>query len=336
MRLIFDLLNGVGLLHCNVTNSQVYTDVPRNLPEFLVPSSKAHLIAANSALEHGLNMERAESPEPASAQGLKDDFDWYMSPTDRSSYDSIHSANSDRRGGVKFNALTELYSTLDVPERDVETAWNLVNPKNADSIGKDQTLTFLHILNQRHKGSRVPKSIPPSLRATFQKSEINYDTSKARAKTEDNLPATPKKAAFAGEYLSKLGIGKRDGGAYSRPGTDFTSTKDEDWEEVRLKRQLADLESQIAEAENQVQQRKIGKTGDGQSKIVLVRNELEQLLQCKERQLHSLENTSDDTSSGLQSIRKDIEMFQSQIDTLASYLEDRQHKLAELESIERA
>jgi Cytoskeletal-regulatory complex EF hand len=48
MRLIFDVINGV------------YPSVPKTLPDFLVPSSKAHLVAANQAITSGLKFERPD------------------------------------------------------------------------------------------------------------------------------------------------------------------------------------------------------------------------------------------------------------------------------------
>lgn len=63
MRLIFDLMNGV------------ISSVPATLPDHLIPSSKQHLIAANAALQNGLDFERPEYDEVDESVNLKSDFD---------------------------------------------------------------------------------------------------------------------------------------------------------------------------------------------------------------------------------------------------------------------
>ena len=67
---------------------------------FLIPSSKSHLVAAREGLSHGNNLERADSPE-FEDEGLKDGFDWYMSPADKNKYERIYSASSDRHGLIQ-------------------------------------------------------------------------------------------------------------------------------------------------------------------------------------------------------------------------------------------
>lgn len=313
MRLIFDLMNGV------------YINVPHVLPDFLVPGSKQHLITANSALETGLDIERPDYEDDETQQGLKDNFDWYMSPENKRSYESIYSANADRRGGVKFDRLTELYSTLSVPDREIQNAWTLVNPKMAEAIGKDQTLVFLHILNQRHQGSRVPRNIPATLRATFQKSEISYSTSKY---DKDGNPrgTASKSTEFGGDYLNKLGVGSR--GAPKAAADYSDDIKDSDWDTVRLKRELADLEAQIAAAEKTSNAPVASEQGN-----VLVRRELEQLLQFKTAELDRLDKSNgSDGTGGFKSIQADIDMFKQQVDSLSEYLTERQQVLASLEA----
>lgn len=314
MRLVFDIMNGV------------YVNVPPVLPDFLIPGSKQHLITASSALERGLDMERPEydAQDDPSEAGLKDNFEWYMSPSDKSSYESIYSANADRRGGVKFDRLTELYQTLSIPESEIQKAWTLVNPKLADAIGKDQILAFLHILNQRSQGLRIPRNVPVSLRATFEKSEISYDTSKYDKQGKPR--ASTEQKGFGTGYMNKLGIGSRNGGRVEADNT--SSIKDEDWETVRLKRELADIESQIAAAEKT--QKKDASTD---STSLLVRKELEQLLRFKTGELERLDKASGSSNSGgLKDIQADIDMFQQQVESLSTYLQDRQKTLRELEA----
>lgn len=114
------------------------------------------------------------------------------------------------------SALEGLYDSINVPDTDIRSAWNLVNPSGSSSIGKDQALVFLHILNNRHEGYRIPRTVPASLRATFEKNQINYDLDKVKdtgrslgSGRRDMNTISGKKEAFGESYLTRLGVGGR-------------------------------------------------------------------------------------------------------------------------------
>src|SRR5271154_7094664 len=153
-------------------------------------------------------------------QGLSNDFDWYISPTNHRNYDRIYAANHNRHGQISLSSLSDFYSTIDVPDTDIRRAWNLVNPRHGEYINKDATLHFLHILHNRHQGVRVPRSIPASLRATLNQGDIDYDVSRAKIGrgNEEDVPVrssrrgddwsattSSKKDDFAAGYLARLG-----------------------------------------------------------------------------------------------------------------------------------
>ncbi|KAK9477896.1 actin cytoskeleton-regulatory complex protein END3-domain-containing protein [Lipomyces japonicus] len=329
MRLIFDIINGRQ------------SSVPSSIPEWLIPSSKSHLITANTAISTPLDLDNDDDDFDDSTSRLSNDFDWYISPSDKSNYEAIYNANADRRGNVSFAALAELYSTLNIPETDVRSAWNLINPRAEHSIGKDQTLAFLHILNNRTKNVRVPKKVPASLRATFDKSStIDYDISKPAA-TYDSSTPSGRKSAFADSYLDRLGISSFGKPKYSTSGTDFSATKDTDWEEVRLRRQLTELESQLENAQAAADRRKQQvKEQASDSKIALVRSQLEQLYDYKRRQLRRLRagEAPDGSSSDIDIVgmKKEIELLKQQVDVFEDYCNRKQNELNQLYSeIER-
>ena len=102
---------------------------------------------------------------------------------------------------------------------------------------------------------------------------------------------------------------------------------------MRLKKQLAELESKIEKAESQTLRRRAnsqyGDRQNEQSRPGLIRRELEQLLDYKRRQLHDLEDGKGHGGAGakLQEVTAEIETVREQVDGLEKHLRTRQDLL---------
>lgn len=227
--------------------------------------------------------------------------------------------------------MNDLYESLEVPDTDVRSAWNLINPSAGQTINKDACLAFLHILNNRHEGFRIPRTVPASLRSSFERNQIDYQLDNQRtgansrwATKADDSTTTGRKAKFGDQYLTRLG---RSG--FKTAGTDFSTEKTEDWEEVRLKRQLQDLDDKIKKVEEIAERRQGGKRD---SKPALVKKELDQLLDYKRRELRGLEEGTGKSAigGGLKSVSDDLQTVREQVEGLETHLRSRQQALEQI------
>lgn len=253
-----------------------------------------------------------------------------MTPSDKSKYESIYNANKSPHGALSFSSLEPLYSSLDVPDTDIRSAWNLVNPRQQEGVGKHAALAFLHILNQRHEGFRIPRTIPSSLRASFEEKSIDYNIDRVRSPHADPTTSTGRKAKFGETYLSRLGAGGER--RYAPSGTDFSKTNiSEDWEEVRLKRQLQELEDKIESVEAQQKSRRGrgGRRREDESKPALVKRELESLLEYKRKELRELESGEGKVKvgQGLKGVEGEIGSIRELVEGLESHLRERERVL---------
>ena len=95
MRIIFDCINGE------------YADVPAAVPDWLVPEGKAHLVQATKALTGKQTaFQTVDDDDDEESSGLKDGFDWYMSPQDKATYEQVYQENRDMRGEVSCMPTT--------------------------------------------------------------------------------------------------------------------------------------------------------------------------------------------------------------------------------------
>ncbi|EMR10830.1 hypothetical protein PNEG_00976 [Pneumocystis murina B123] len=303
MRLIFDVIN------------KVYLEVPSRLPDFLIPTSKAHLIVAQEAIyENEQNAHLMQKTNKTKI--LSDNFDWYIQPSDKQNYEAIYSSNADLYGNISFNTLRNFYAILDISEEELRNAWKLVNPKMKETIEKDQAFYFLHILNQRNKGIRVPSVVPANLRATFEKNPVDYNINEVSSYKNDH-----KNAIFPQSSKHTSPVKKYD----SSKEMHATYVEDSNMDGIRQKRQEIHYQGK--------KYRSDGSDEHISHNIILA--ELEQMLEFKKNELKLLKEGNIKSVTGmndLESVQSDVLVMKQQIDNLGSYLIKKTDELQKLRS----
>lgn len=65
-----------------------------------MPESKSHLVQAQWAVTGKQEQFEQVDDDDSESAGLKDGFEWYMSPQDRAKYEQIYQENRDMRGEI--------------------------------------------------------------------------------------------------------------------------------------------------------------------------------------------------------------------------------------------
>lgn len=168
MRLIFDMVNK------NIES------VPDELPDWLIPGSKAKLVKERKKIKQE---ENADIPK---AEPVK--VDWYISPEDMKQYEQIlASCGTSTDGTVTFSALSVVLKNkfFNIGSRDMEKTWKLVNPKNMAGIDKDPALYFIHALRQCNDvGAVIPSELPRALAEVCNKQRVQYDMKSEQAQVK--------------------------------------------------------------------------------------------------------------------------------------------------------
>lgn len=346
MRLLFDMVN------------KSIDKIPDQLPEWLIPGSKVDLLKKKLKEQKKENISQPEEygerenpsvskaeetktddtpfgddnveeyspvieepkapvviPEPKFEEEVKPPVEWYMSPTEKSLYEAVYSTsklNLDKT--ITFESIYEalkskiLITNLNnITELDISKVWHLLNPSNLPQINKDPALYLIHVIKQiNDKNCELPTSIPRSLAQTFQQNEIDSDLSSSN----NNIHRTK-------IYSTPVTKSKN-----MTEGTDFSSIEGKDWEKIRLKQELEQLDKEYEKVSNETE--KILKP----SHLNIVREQFQQLLNYRQNLLINGKTTSADLSS----FKDDLEIVEEQVTNLEGYLQQRTQVLREIQS----
>ncbi|CAG8653502.1 10956_t:CDS:2 [Cetraspora pellucida] len=237
------------------------------------------------------------------AAPLSDDFDWYMPPADKFNYENEYKKQTGPHGYVRFADFDELYQRLGIPREECIAAWGLIDVNFEQRVGKDQCLVFLHILNQRSKGKRIPDSLPSALKTSLIRGKLNYNY---------NETADP-------SWKSKLS----DSGSVKSSGySSETQSSSLKWEEDRLQKELDDLNERIQKAEETaLSSYTSALQSSGGSGVVAEFKQLYEYKQKKHAELAEKDQTNRTLEEYVRKERNNVRELQDNIQSLKSQVQ---------------
>ncbi|KAI8976979.1 actin cytoskeleton-regulatory complex protein END3-domain-containing protein [Pilobolus umbonatus] len=258
-------------------------------------------------------------------QQAEPEFSWDMTPDEMTSYQNIYAKYANDTGKVKFGRMDDFYTTLGLPRTDLTNAWTLVDVNHTNALTQDQCLMFYHILNQRSRGARIPKSLPPDLHAAFA-GEYAADFGErpgagtgARKGTSTSMSASAK---IADGYVSRLSTATT---SLTAKGSSAGNKYDE---EELLKRELAELKEKVKEAERRAEEAKKSENYESFASRPL-RDQFQALYDYKLRQL----TDQADIEDKVRQQERDIEAARDAIRRLNRIVDDIRSKKRELEAL---
>ncbi|KAI7899507.1 cytoskeletal-regulatory complex EF hand-domain-containing protein [Cokeromyces recurvatus] len=254
------------------------------------------------------------------------EFSWDMTPDEMTSYQNIYSKYANDTGKVKFSQMDDFYNTLGLSRTDLTNAWTLIDVNHTNALTQDQCLMFYHILNQRTRGIRIPKELPPDLHAAFA-GEYAADFGErpgsgtgARKGTNQSMSSSAK---LADSYVNRLGAANT---SLSSKGSTTSNNKYD--EEDMLRRELAELKERVKEAEQKAAE---AKESDRHTSFASrpLRDQFQALYDYKLRQL----TDQNDIEDKVRKQERDIEAARDAIRRLNRILDDVRGKKRELEGL---
>ncbi|CCE62447.1 hypothetical protein TPHA_0C02940 [Tetrapisispora phaffii CBS 4417] len=310
MRLIFDLVNK------NISS------VPDELPDWLVPGSKAKLVKERKKLKQEENIELPKANDLPQ-------IDWYISPEDKTFYDNlISSIQMNTDGTYTLQSISDALKNkfFNIGTSDINKAWTLVNPSSSASINKDPALYFIHILRQRNDvGALIPSEYPTNLESVINKKQIDYNISSSQNDlTRSSAIKTPARvqtsASSNNTTLQRTNDITINNNREAITLNEIPRGNPNDINSLEKELQLLDIELMRVKEE-------VSK----QTNTTQIKAQLQELLNYKELQYQrNLNNKTPKTPTNLNSVRDDLSNLESQVDILESYLSDKKSELDQL------
>ena len=294
MRLIFDMVNK------NIDK------IPDELPEWLVPGSKAKLVKER---QQANQQENADIPKVETTQ-----VDWYISPKDKELYnDILNTVTTSTDGTYSFPSITLVLKSkfFNIGTSDLNKAWNLVNPKHLASIDRDPAVFFTHMLRQCNDvGAVIPSELPKALADICRKERITYDLRSNNNEVKRTSATNTRTTKTFQTDWKPIKVADIPRGSIN--------------DEASLQKELNALNIELNHVKDEVSK---------QQNTSLVKQQFEELLKYKEQQYQrSRQAENSNTPINIRSVIDDLTSIEQQVEVLESYLNDKRLEMNELQS----